>query len=268
MATETVAAKFGEVRQAGASLGVSLATTAVRTQLPLGTSFISLIGRNYTTAVVVRFLLNPYLTVLKTTDALVTQANITDLSTSLQDASTATTVNLSSLDTAANLNFLYVGCHVPYLGVEVDVTNTNSTASVLTVKYRKSDNTWASITATDGTDAAGATFGQDGNVTWTMPTDWISARLRDTGDTGLNIGIGSEELFWTRWEVSAALDASVSVAAMTSINRSTGYIELPTGVPWEQGIKTGPGGVAAVQALGDAGTSFLLINCAAATRFA
>lgn len=268
MATETIAGKFGELRQAGASLGVSLATTAVRTQLPLGTSFISLIGRNYTTAVVIRVLLNPYLIIFKTSDALADQANITEFSSTLQDAATSTTVNMSSFDTAANLDFLYVGSHIPFSGVEVDVTNTNSTASVLTVKYRKSDNTWADITATDGTDAAGATFGTDGNVTWTVPTDWITCRLKEAGDTALNIGYAMEDLFWTRWQVSVALDATVSVAQMTSINRGTAYLELPTGVPWEQGIKTGPGGVAAVQALGDAGTSFLLINCAAATRFA
>ena len=74
-------------------------------------------------------------------------------------------------------------------------------------------------------------------------------------------------MFWTRWTVDVALDSSVTLDHMLSINRSAAYIELPTGLPWEQGVTVGPGGVSNIVALTDAGTALLLVNCAANKGF-
>lgn len=259
MATESLSGPLGELRAAStAGGGTSLTTSAVRVVLPLGTKWLSLTPRNFSTAVVAQFLTNPWLTVLKTTDA---GATFTDYSIEAQDGSTSTSVVLSSLDTLANGDALYVGSHVPFSGVAIDVDATNSTGSVtLEVKYRKSDNTWATITPTDGTASGGTTMAQDGSVTWTVPTDWITASL---GDTGASTTVGTNpggELYWTRWAVDVALDASVTLDHMLSINRSTVYAELASGQSFEQSVTVGVGGIASVQAKADAGTANLIVN--------
>jgi hypothetical protein len=91
------------------------------------------------------------------------------------------------------------------------------------VKYRKSDNSWADISKTDGTASGGATFAVDGNVTWTMPTDWIPCKLTDTGAIGTAVPNSGSMLYWTRWEVSVALDSSTTLNSMMALSRSTAY---------------------------------------------
>ena len=263
MATETLSGPLGELRAAStAGGGTALTTTAVRTVLPLGTKWVSLTPRNFSTAVVAQILTNPWLTVLKTTDG---GATFTDYSTEAQDGSTSTSVVLSSLNTLLNGDALYVGSHIPFSGVAIDVDGTNSTASVtLEVKYRKSDNTWATITPTDGTASGGTTLAQDGSVTWTVPADWITCSLTDTGDSTVVGSNPGGELYWTRWAVDVALDASVTLDHMLSINRSTVYAELVSGQTFEEAVTVGPGGIASVQARTDAGTASLIVN--ASTR--
>lgn len=260
MATETLNGPLGEWRAAStAGGGTALTTTAVRIPLPRNAKQVQLIPRNFATAVVVQFNTNPFLTILKTADALATEP--TDYSDNAQDLSTGTKVDLSSLSTAANLDFVYVGAEVPFAGVEIDVQSTNGNASVLTVKYW--NGAWTDITATDGTANGGATFGQDGNVTWTLPTDWVQATLRGIGDTTLAAGVlNTANLFWTRWQVSAALDATTDQNSWIAINRSTAYAEIPAGFSQEFACTVGPGGIFAVQAKTDAGTANLIVNVA------
>lgn len=269
MATETIAGPFGEVRAAStAGGGTALTGTAARIMLPPGTKHIDLVPRNMSGAAVVQWLPCPWLTIIKTADSLVTDP--TDYSYAAQDNDTGTSVTLSSLGTAAQGDFLYVGSVVPFSGVAIDVDSTNSTASVITVNYRKSDNTWADITATDGTDNAGASLGVDGNVTWTVPTDWITTSLLAAGDTKLRLGLATTDLFWTRWQFSAALDASTTLDSMIAIPRSTVYAEIPAGMMWSEAVTVGPTkeGISAIQAKTDAGTANLVVNCAARGRFA
>lgn len=268
MATEIIAGPWGEVTTAGtAGGGTALSGTAGRIFLPPGTKDLSLIPRNFLTAVVAQWLPCPWLTVIKTGDLLV--ASVVDQSYALQDNSTGTSVDYNSLDTIANGDAIYVGSHVPFSGVAIDIANTNAGSNTtLTVKYRKNDNTWADISASDGTAAASKSFAQDGNVTWTVPTDWTSARLFDTGDTKRRDGFAMEELFWTRWEVSVVFDSTVSANSFIAIPRSTVYAEIPSGSAWEQAVTVGPGGWSAIQAKTDAGTANLIVNCAARSRFA
>src|SRR5688572_15941194 len=130
---ETLSGPLGEIRRASALTGTAMSTTAALTLLPKGTAHVYLTPRNFSTAVVVGVAVNPYLIVLKTDDLLVTAPD--DYSDAAQDGSTTTDIVLSSLDTAANGDFLYVGSHIPFRGVTVDVDAANGTASVLTVKY-------------------------------------------------------------------------------------------------------------------------------------
>ena len=64
--------QHGEVRLAGAANGVALSTTAAITSLIPGTQWVGLTPRNFSTAVVARFSINPYLTVLDTRDNFLT----------------------------------------------------------------------------------------------------------------------------------------------------------------------------------------------------
>lgn len=254
MATETRPENIGEIRAAStASGGTALSTTVARIVLPLGTRSVALIPRNASGAAVCRFNFNPYLMVLKTADSLATAP--TDYSDNAQDGSTSTDVTLSSLNTLANGDALYIGAHVPFSGVVVDVDGANGDASVLTVEYWNGS-AWTNITATDGTASGGATFAIDGSVTWTVPSAWERGGPRN--------GSGYELLsnrYWTRWTVSAALDAAVTLNSMIGISRSTDYAELPFGTTYEKSIVVGHGGWSSVNALTDAGTGNLVVNC-------
>lgn len=251
---ETVPGTLGDLR-GGTSTGVALSTTAAYISIPRATKYLSLTPRNFTTAVVARLGLCPWLSVLKTQDAGV---SITDYSDNAQDNSVATDVTLSSQGTAANGDFLYVGSHIPFRGVYIDVDAANGNASVLTVKYRKSDNTWADISAADGSTSAGASIAVDGAVTWTVPTDWIPCQLPQIGDLASSLGGSGHKFYWTRWEFSAALDASTTLNSMTALPQSTSYAELPSGQQLQTSIQFGPWGFAAIEALTDAGTANLI----------
>ena len=281
---EVKAAPFVEWRLAGASKGVALTTTAAFTTFPIGTNYLKLKPRNFSTAVVARYALNPYLVVLKTTDALGTVAAFTDASENMQDGSTATTLSMHSFDTAANGDFVYVGSPLPFRGVRVTIGNTNSVgASTLTVKYWQDAATdaWTTITATDGTASGGDTFGVTGNVTWTVPTDWLKKSLMEISDYLVLQGSTAEiamarnlasqifyvPLFWTRWETSAAFDSTVTATEMQAMNRSTTYDELLENEIQEQVVHRGVSGVGCVEALTDAGTANLLVSVASTGGF-
>lgn len=264
MATEVIAGPLGERRAAStAGGGTALTTTAVRIVLPLGTKAVTLTPRNASGANVLRFNFNPWLTILKTTDLLATQAALTDYSQAAQDGSTATSVVLSSLGALSASDALYVGSHLPFLGVEVDVDAANGTASVLTVAYWNGT-AWTDTSATDGTASGGATFAVDGNITFTMPTDWVTTDLFTTQPTTALRGLGilTEPLYWLRFVVSVALDSSTTLDSMIAINRSTVYDEFPFGMWDDQSVTVGPGGVCSVTALTDAGTGNLIVSCA------
>ena len=263
MGTEIYSGSLGEVRLAGASTGVACTTTAAYTSLHEGTHWISLTPRNFSTAVVVRWALCPYLLIFKTTDALGATGNYTEYSSSAQDADTGTSVTLSSLDTAANDDYLYVGSHIQFAGVHCDVDGTNGNSSVLTVNYWDGSS-WSDTSDTDNTSSGGATFAQDGTVAWSVPSDWAADSLVDIGDasTAHSPHLGTQDIYWTRWQVSSALDSSVTLDHMVAIPRSTAYAELVSGQALEDTITMGPGGIGGICALTNAGTANLLINCA------
>lgn len=269
MATEIYDAPLGELRAILGSVGggLALTTTAKFLPLPKGSQHLFLTPRNFVTGVVAQILVNPWLVILKTTDNLATSAAATEYSDEAQDDSATTEVVLDALDTAANLDFLYIGSHLPFRGVSVDMSadagEVNGNASVLTVKYRTTGGAWTAVSGlSDGTAAAGATFAQDGLVSWTVPTDWDRKSLRDIGSAPAGIPHHDLPLYWSRWEVSLALDASVRADAMLAAGRSTSRFELLSGQTLVQRIRRNPGGKGSIEALMDAGTGNLLANVA------
>lgn len=273
MPKTTYSGPLGEVRAASTAAGGTAVTNTVGfQQLPNGTRYVFLTPRNFAgtpTAVVVQLLFNPYLIVLRTQDNL---ATATDYSSNAQDADTATKVTLNGQDTAANGDYLYVGSHLPFRGVNVDVNNTNGNASVLAVDYWNGS-AWADVSATDGTASGGATFAQDGNVTWTVPAAWAKGRLRTIASASADAPACYDELYWTRFKVSAALDSTTDLNSLLAMNRSTAYAEFLASYTVEQEFPKGPGGYGCVEHKTDASgaTANLVVNVATASmasRFA
>mgnify|MGYP001562093983 CR=1 FL=1 len=278
VAAETIAAQLAEVRSCpdsdGSQVagGPALSTTLKVLSVPLGSDWLSITPRNFVGAGVTRFALNPYLTILRTTDSLTLYGNFNDHSVELQDGDT-TDVAMDAQGTAAAGDFIYVGATVPFRGVAVTVgTDPQNTASVLTVNYW--NGAWTAISETDGTETGGnTTFAQTGNVTWTVPATWTLASLQHIGDVTASAAAFRDNwtiksslivpLYWTRWEFSATTEATWNVSQMKSLNRSTAYAELLEGQTFEQSIQSeGPGGFACVEALTDAGTANVVINAA------
>ena len=232
---------------------------------------------NYSTAVVLQALLCPYLWIVKGASVNVTTPpTLTDYSTVGQQVA-GTGITLSALDTLANGQALYLGAGVPFAGVAVDMSAAvNSNVSTLTVEYWNGT-AWVSLAATDNTASGGATFAQDGLVTWTMPAAgaWVKSRFSDglqypppatLPNASLDNYCGSDQLnavpqYWTRWTVSAALDSSTVPNTMIALNQSTAYMEiLPNNVLEFRPVKD-HGGVSALQCKTDAGTASLIITC-------
>jgi hypothetical protein len=100
---------------------------------------------------------------------------------------------------AAGPDYIYVGDDDEFNEVIMNFASVvNANASVLTAEYKASS--WTSLTTREGTDNDGATFGRDGRITYTLPTDWEL--------TSVN-GVSKK---WIRMSVSANLTASVEIA--------------------------------------------------------
>lgn len=262
---EVWAGQLGELRAAStADGGTALTTTATYIQLPLKTGHVFITPRNLAGAVVAKVHLNPWLVVLKTTDNLAGPP--VDYSEDAQDASTSTTVDVSSLSTLANGDFLLVGSHLPFRGVYIDVYGTNSAGTAaLDVAYWNGV-AWADITDTDGTFST-RVFAQDGLVYWTVPSAWKTSTLKNIYNPTWESDEGFERrsLYWTRWSVDAAItDTAVTFYSMVAANRDTShYAELLSGQRFEERIKHGEiGGIGCVEALTNAGTANLIVNIA------
>lgn len=267
MTTEVVAGMLGEIQAIStADGGTALTTTAGHIQFPAiseagktmnGHIFIT--PRNFATAVVAKFKLNPWLTVLKTTDAMATVP--TDYSLAAQDAATGTDVTLSSLDTVANGDWVLIGSHEKFRGFYCDVDGTNSTASV-TATVSEWRGSWVDSSDTDGTSGSTA-LDQDGLIYWTPSTTWqkVSFRTLYPQITATNY-YSDIPMYWVRYEVDKAIDSSVTLNSLVSANRDTHYAELVLMQKLEERINWGFGGFGNIEALTNAGTASLIVNVA------
>lgn len=267
-------AHFLERKLASATTGTSLSTTAAFISIPFGSTYMSLIPRNYSTAVVVRWLPMPYLVILKNQDALVTEP--IDCSYLLQDGDNTVTNVINSFDTLANGDAFYIASLEPFRGLHIDVQNTNGSANDMTAVYSRATSL-ATLTITDNTDT-GASLAQDGTVTWTVPTDWSAQPFNLLFNTRFHGAIYEQPLYWIRLAWSAAVDSSTSLNQIRGLNRSTAYLEIPSGMWWDESIVTGlpqggpgfwpqDGCIAGIEALTDAGTANLLVEVASTGRF-
>lgn len=130
----------------------------------------------------------------------------------------AGTAALGGLDTLANGDALFAGSDEPYGGLRVDMdgVNVNAQAAVLAGHYWNGT-AWTALTVTDGTAAAGATFAQDGIISFDAPVDWRQKSIN---------GVTS---YWTRWthNGAAALTAGTAIDnldVIRDVNVPYGYV--------------------------------------------
>ncbi len=266
--------ELSELRSFGAAAGVALTTTAGLTVIPKGTDYVSVAARNFSGAAVARFLLNPLLTIVVTTDLLVTGTEGQTMSPTalsayptqvisgeMQDGDT-TDFAMDDFDDLAAGCAIYVGAGIQFRGVRVDIgTNPQDSARTLTVKYpAHADGTWTDISNDEGTDVSGDCLKQDGDEAWAVPSLWAKTTLNATGDTVLQEPWATTPMYWTRWEVDDVLDADWDLAGMLSLNRSTDYPGIIEGEAFDTYVNTYDAlqGVSCVEALTDAGTANLV----------
>lgn len=252
--------------------GTALTNAATLIGFPKGTSHAEIIARNFATAVVVKWALNPFMAIYVTADG---GRNFTDSSDAgQQNPAVASSISLSSLATLGNGGAVMLGSVVPWRGIKVVMSGSvNAVASVMLGEFWNGT-AWATLSVTDGTAAAGATFGQSGDVTWTVPTTWVADNLPNTLTQGLKqftpplppsqYRAYSEaapfKLFWARFTVSAALTAATAANSMFSYNRSTAYAEMLENSLEAFRVQKSLGGVACAELLTDAGTANAVVN--------
>lgn len=142
-----------------------------------------------------------------------------DYSSEVSDGDSTTVAVLDSLDTYANNECFYIMTPVPTQSITITISAGNDNTSTLTGYYRKSDNTWADASITDGTASGGDTLKQTGTITWSAPSDEIDH---------YQYGVDG---YWYQFRVSAALDAEVEISSITYSSSFQDVANLWDGVP-------------------------------------
>jgi len=180
-----------------------------------------------------------------------------NLNTDLTDRGTGTGSG-TTLDSSTTSDFLYICLYEPTAGINVTIGAANSTTSTLTAEYRKNDDTWADLSATDNTDSGGATLAQTGSITWTAVTDWKAVQLVGPQVTAVadeknsTSGVGGTVGFWLRLSWSVALDSDTEITELWTLNNDTnrGYFRAGQ----EYGLSFDRSRVGAIEAILAAGT--------------
>lgn len=145
-----------------------------------------------------------------------------DYTVDVQTVGVTEYADVSSLDTYANFECFYIMTPVPVnsMYIYVDPANYNDNASVMSVYYRKSDNTWNSVgNLSDGTADSGDTLAQSGYVTWDAVSDEI-----DHYQYGM-------DGYWYQFRVSAQLGSSTHIFKAIYQASFQDFANLWDGVP-------------------------------------
>jgi len=133
------------------------------------------------------------------------------------------------LDSATTSDRLYVRLADIIGGLHVDMTaSKNTSASTMTVKYWNGL-AWTDITVSDATKEGGnKSLQADGDLTWTVPTDWMAAHLGGNNFDGTIKGMSITDKdapgtygFWLQIYWSAALSSDVEIANIWTLNKNT-----------------------------------------------
>jgi hypothetical protein len=131
-----------------------------------------------------------------------------DNGTPTHDAAVPMAIVLNSL--VAAQDYLLAGASQPFEGLEVTMTNPNGSASVITIEYWNGS-AWTAVSGgSDGTTTGGASFGQTGDITWTLPSDWAVYEA-----------YSQRAWYWIRLSFSGNFDSSVGTTDIDLIQRDT-----------------------------------------------
>lgn len=152
----------------------------------------------------------------------------------LTDRDTATGTG-TALDSSTTSDYLYLCTTDVIGGLHVVIGSANGTAATtIIVEYRKNDDTWASLTETDGTASGGIALAQTGAITWTAPTDAKQAFLGGPNspiatDTDAPAVFG----YWWRVTWDEALDSDTEIDEIWTLNKATdrGYFRAGVEYP-------------------------------------
>lgn len=128
------------------------------------------------------------------------------------------TAALGGLDTLANGDAVYVGFSQLFSGIQIDMdgANVNAQAAVLAAHYWDGSAWQAVGNLVDGTASGGATFAQDGAITFDLASDWRQN------------AVNSVTLYWIRLTHNggAPLTAGTAVDNADAIRDSGVYYEF------------------------------------------
>ena len=130
-----------------------------------------------------------------------------DYSTELDDYYSGT----ASTDIVAAEDKLYVGSTLPFNHLYFKFSTANTTASVITAKVWDGNNWNAVAELIDQTKSSGATFGQDGYISWTPDKQkgWGREDTQDSSGNELVTNLGGANIYdkyWIEFTFSANLD--------------------------------------------------------------
>lgn len=161
------------------------------------------------------------------------------LTRDMTDRNTANGTGTALDSSQANVDFLYLRVAEAIGGIRIVIGSANGTSSTtFKGEYRKSDNTWANLSVTDGTDSGGVGLAQTGSVTWTVPTDHLNTNLlaieslADTGakDAAAYLDAPTNNGLWYRFSWDEALDSDTEIDEIWTLNAVTdrGYFRAAT----------------------------------------
>jgi len=130
------------------------------------------------------------------------------------DDTTSEIIDLQTVD------WLYYCASIRYDELEVDVKVVNATASVLSGQYFNGHEWQAIAGLSDGTAAAGATFAQDGSITWTMPTNWQKNVIAGAGSNTVSY-------YTVRLAVSVNIDVATELYQIKNKNNDDDNLSDP-----------------------------------------
>lgn len=110
-------------------------------------------------------------------------------------------------------DFFWVGSNRPFAGMDVIVDTPNMVAAVITAEYWDGS-TWQSLSPTDGTINTGASIGQSGEITWTLPTDWEKST------------VNSLEYYWVRMSWDDNLTAGTLAETIRLLDKEIQYLAV------------------------------------------
>lgn len=156
----------------------------------------------------------------------------TDATANLKDRDTTTVLSMNDW---ATTSILYLGCDEVFRGVYIDVGNTNTENATIDAEYWNGT-AWTDLTETDNTNGGAGSLAQDGDITWTMPTNWAVTTVNS-----------SASMFWVRFKWSITLDPSVTIRDLILLNQDTSAGSFASGVVHELGLSNKVAGIEAIE---------------------